>query len=129
MEPLLRRVDAVVVSVPDLDEGLRFYRDSLGHRLLWRTETAAGLRMPETDSELVVQTERRSQETDLLVNSVEESVMRIRAAGGATLVAPFDIPVGQCAVVSDPWGNEIVLVDFSKGRYVTDDSGRVIGLS
>ena len=28
------------VPVPDLDQGLAFYRDRLGHELLWRDETA-----------------------------------------------------------------------------------------
>jgi hypothetical protein len=31
--PLLRRLDVVTVRVPDLDDGLRFYRDALRHRL------------------------------------------------------------------------------------------------
>jgi hypothetical protein len=30
-QPLLRSVDAVTVPVPDLDAGLSFYRDRLGH--------------------------------------------------------------------------------------------------
>jgi catechol 2,3-dioxygenase-like lactoylglutathione lyase family enzyme len=34
--PLLQKVDAVTVRVPDLDTGLRFYRDALGHELRWR---------------------------------------------------------------------------------------------
>ena len=29
MEPLLRQVDCVQIPVPDLDAGLRFYRDGL----------------------------------------------------------------------------------------------------
>lgn len=34
--------------VPDLDAGLRFYRDSLGHELRWRNDAIgqAGLAMP-----------------------------------------------------------------------------------
>jgi catechol 2,3-dioxygenase-like lactoylglutathione lyase family enzyme len=46
--PLLRQVDAVTVPVPDLDRGLRFYRDHLGHRLLWRNDEIgqAGLSRP-----------------------------------------------------------------------------------
>ena len=36
--PLLRKIDAVTVPVPDLDAGLRFYRDSLGHELRWRND-------------------------------------------------------------------------------------------
>lgn len=30
---------------------------------------------------------------------------------------PFDIPVGRAAVVHDPFGNVLVLVDLSKGAY------------
>jgi len=34
--PLFHVVDAVTIPVPDLDAGLCFYRDSLGHQLRWR---------------------------------------------------------------------------------------------
>jgi catechol 2,3-dioxygenase-like lactoylglutathione lyase family enzyme len=57
-EPVIRKVDAIQIHVPDLDTGLRFYRDSLGHELIWRTERAIGLRLPDTDAELVLQTDR-----------------------------------------------------------------------
>lgn len=127
MDPLLRKVDAVVMAVSDVDEGLAFYRDALGHALIWRTPTAAGLRMAESDTELVLQTERSSQETDILVTSVDEAVEQIVAIGGSLLVEPFDIAVGRCAVAADPWGNQLVLLDMSKGRLVTDQTGRVIG--
>jgi predicted enzyme related to lactoylglutathione lyase len=127
MDPLLRKIDAVVVAVPHLDEGLAFYRDALGHSLLWRTEVAAGLGLPETDTELVLQTERSSQETDILVSSADEAAAQITAAGGAIVAEPFDIPVGRCAIVADPWGNQLVLLDLSKGRYVTDEARHVIG--
>jgi catechol 2,3-dioxygenase-like lactoylglutathione lyase family enzyme len=36
--PLLQKVDAVTVAVPDLDVGLGFYRDRLGHQLRWRND-------------------------------------------------------------------------------------------
>ena len=39
MKPLLQYVDAVTVPVPDLDRGLAFYRDVLGHQPIWRNET------------------------------------------------------------------------------------------
>ncbi len=41
------------IHVPDLEAGLRFYRDQLGHEVAWRTERAIGLRLPESDAELV----------------------------------------------------------------------------
>ncbi|HZU13400.1 MAG TPA: hypothetical protein VFB58_11220 [Chloroflexota bacterium] len=49
---LLRKVDCVRIPVAELDAGLAFYRDQLGHALLWRNETAAGLRWPESDAEI-----------------------------------------------------------------------------
>jgi lactoylglutathione lyase len=57
--------------VPDLEAGLTFYRDRLGHDVVWRTATAAGLSLPESDTELVIQTEERRQEVDFLVDSAE----------------------------------------------------------
>jgi hypothetical protein len=37
---------------------------------------------------------------------------------------PFDIQIGLCAVVRDPWGNELVILDTSKGLLRTDDEGQ-----
>jgi hypothetical protein len=33
--------------------------------------------------------------------------------------------VGRLAVVADPFDNVLVLIDLSKGRYVTDERGNV----
>lgn len=48
--------------MPDLDAGLAFHRDALGHQLLWRNDDLdqAGLATPESTSE-VVTTEMPSQ--------------------------------------------------------------------
>jgi predicted enzyme related to lactoylglutathione lyase len=124
---LLRKVDCVRLYVSDLEEGLAFYRDQLGHELIWRTETAAGLRLPESDAELVLQTEDKRQEVDLLVDSADEAAKFIEQAGGRVIVPPFDIQIGRCVVVEDPWGNPLVLLDTSKGLFKTDAEGNVIG--
>jgi len=125
--PLIRKVDCVRLFVPDLEAGLAFYRDKLGHELIWRTATAAGLRLPETDAELVIQTEEQRQEIDFLVDSADEAAMFMEQAGGAVIVPPFDIQIGRCVVVEDPWGNPLVLLDVSKGLFTTDAEGNVIG--
>ena len=124
--PLFRKVDCVELAVPDLDLALASYRDRLGHALHWRTATAAGLSIAESDCEIVLETERISPETDLLVDSADQAVERFVKAGGEILVAPFDITVGRCAVVQDPWGNRLVLLDLSKGLLVTDSDGTVL---
>jgi len=127
MPPLIRKVDCVRFYVPDLEAGLAFYRDQLGHELIWRTPTAAGLRLPETDAEIVLQTEEQRQEVDFLVDSADEAAQRIERADGKVIVPVFDIQVGRCVVVEDPWGNPLVLLDISKGLLKTDSNGNVIG--
>ena len=126
-DPLLRQLDAVTVPVPDLDHGLAFYRDQLGHELLWRNDAVgqAGLRLPESATELVLST-ALGYAPNWLVTSVDEAVERLVAAGGRVLSPPAPIPVGRVAVVADPFGNPLVLVDLSAGTYVTDTAGQVV---
>jgi lactoylglutathione lyase len=126
--PLVAKVDCVMFYVADLDTGLEFYRDQLGHQLLWRTDTAVGLGMSGSDAEIVLQVEREGQETDLKVDSADAAAARIESAGGKVIVPPFDIRIGRGVVVEDPWGNRMVLIDSSKGRLLTDESGEVTGV-
>ena len=126
-DPLFRQLDAVTVRVPDLDQGLSFYRDQLGHELLWRNDALgqAGLRLPDTDTELVLSTSL-DYAPNWLVTSVDDAVERLVAAGGRVVSPPAAIPVGRVAVVADPFGNPLILVDLSAGTYVTDATGHVV---
>ncbi len=124
-----RAVDAVTVPVPDLDVGLDFYGRVLGHRLAWRNDAVgqAGLRIADGDSELVLTT-RQGYEPNWLVDDVADTVDVFLYHGGELVQAPFDLPVGRAAVVRDPFGNPIVLVELSKGRYLTGPTGDVTGV-
>jgi lactoylglutathione lyase len=126
-EPLIRKVDCVRLYVSDLDAGLAFYRDQLGHKIIWRTAKAVGLSLPDTDAEFVLHTERAEPQIDLKVQSAEAAAARFEAAGGKILGPPFDIQIGRAVVVQDPWGNRFVLLDASQGLLVTDADGNVIG--
>lgn len=119
-------VDAVTVPVPGLDQGLAFYRDRLGHDLIWRNDERgqAGLRLPDSETELVLSS-NLGYAPNWLVTSVSEAVAAVVAAGGAVAVGVHDIAVGQLAVVADPFGNSLILLDLSKGRYFTDGTGQV----
>lgn len=125
---LFRKVDCIRLPVPDLESGLAFYRDALGHALLWRTDTAAGLRTDDGNAEIVIHTEGQPFEVDLLVDRVEDAAHRVLAAGGSLVAGPFEITIGRCAVVRDPWGNTLTILDMSKGRLVTDHHGNVTGV-
>ncbi len=126
-EPLVQKVDCVRFCVSDLNAGLAFYRDQLGHQVIWRTEQQVGLRMPNTNAEIVLHTEQGEPEINLKVHSVDVAAVRFEAAGGKIVVPPFDIQIGRCVVVQDPWGNQFVLLDSSKGLLITDAEGNVIG--
>jgi predicted enzyme related to lactoylglutathione lyase len=126
---LLRKVDCIQLPVPDLEGGLAFYRDRLGHELVWRTEDAAGLRLADSDSELVLQTRRPQPEVDFLVDSVDQAATELTRAGGTVVVEPSDLPVGRVAVIADPFGNPLTILDLTKGRYLTDADGNVTGIA
>ena len=128
-EGLLRKVDAVTVRVPNLDVGIAFYGDRLGHELKWRNDEVgqAGLALADSDTEIVLTTEH-DYEPNWLVESADEAARLIEVAGGRVMVPPSDIPVGRIAVVADAFDNVLVLVDLSKGRYMTDDAGNVVSV-
>ena len=127
MTALFRKVDCHSIPVADLDAALAFYCDGLGHELIWRDDSAAGLRLPDSDAELVLHTEERPIETDLLVASVPAAISRFVEEGGKVVVGPFEIRIGLCAVIEDPWHNRLVILDSSKGYLRTDGEGNVVG--
>jgi lactoylglutathione lyase len=126
-EPLIQKVDCVRLYVADLEAGLSFYRDSLGLDVIWRTERAIGLRIPNDVTEIVIHTEKMRPEIDLQVKSADDAAVQIEEAGGKVVVPPFDIQIGRCVVIHDPWENELVLLDSTKGLLKTDSEGNVIG--
>ena len=125
--PLFRKLDNLLLRVGDLDAAISFYRDRLGHRVLWRSEEAVGFALPDTDAELVVHL-NIGPETDVLVEDVNKAFAVFLTAGGEAVQRPFDITIGRCARVRDPFGNELVLLEQSKGMLATDNTGRVIGV-
>ena len=127
--PLIQKLDCIHVVVSDLDAGLEFYRDKLGLEMNWRGETAAGLKLGDSGSEMVIDTEPPEWKTDLLVESIPEAIQQYKESGGSILRGPFDINVGMAAVVRDPWGNEYTLLDLSKGTFDTDADKNVTGVS
>jgi predicted enzyme related to lactoylglutathione lyase len=123
--PLLLSVDCHSLPVDDLDAGIDFYH-SLGHELIWRDAVAAGLRLPDSQAELVVHTDQRPIETDFKVASVPEAVTTFVKAGGRLVHGPFEIRIGLCAVLLDPWNNPIVILDTSKGLLEVDERKNVV---
>lgn len=49
-------------------------------------------------------------------------------AGGKIVTDTFDITIGKCTVIKDPWENQYVPLDSSKGNLKTDSEKKVLGL-
>lgn len=126
VDPLFLKVDCHSLPVSDLEAGIEFYT-SLGHELIWRDAAGAALRFPDSNAELVLHTAGRPIETDLSVANVTEAIERFVKAGGKLVHGPFDIRIGQCAVLLDPWDNPIVILDDSKGVLTVDEARNVTG--
>ncbi|MFT8316159.1 MAG: VOC family protein [Clostridium sp.] len=126
-KPLFSYMDCIELYTPDIQRGIEYYCNSLGLKVLWKSDSVAGLGMSEGITEIVIQNERKEQNIDIKVDSVIEAVKEIEKAGGQIIYGPFDIRIGKCAVVKDPWNNKYVILDTTKGTYITDNEGNIIG--
>jgi len=125
---LFDKIDCIRIPVANLDEGLIFYSKKLGHEILWMTDTAVGLKLADDKSEIVLYTELEGLEIDFKVKDTRQAVKDFVEAGGEIVNGPFDIQIGKCAVVKDPWDNQYVILDSSKGTFETDENKKVVGL-
>lgn len=125
---MFENVDCISMYVDDLEAGLRFYRNQLGLKLLWRTDNACGLGMQKGIAEVVLTTAHNDM-VDMKVADVAAFLPVFVAGGGKVEYGPFDINIGKCAVVCDPWGNRYCVLDMTKGTYDTDENSNVTGVS
>lgn len=126
---IFNHVDCVRLYVPDLQKGYEYYHDKLGLKLVWKTNTDMGFIFNDQKTELVIQNHDHYQETDIKVDSVNKVVEEIKKAGGKVIKGPLEIKIGKYAVVEDPWGNRLCILDSTKGTFATDEKGNVISIS
>jgi len=124
---LFTNVDCISMYVPSLEEGLKFYLQ-FGFKLLWKASNSCGLSMSDDITELVLCTDKNPM-VDFKVESVIEAITKFIEAGGKVEYGPFDIDIGKCAVVVDPFGNTYCILDMTKGTYDTDINGNTVGVS
>jgi lactoylglutathione lyase len=115
---VLRKIDCVMIRVDDLDRAVAYYTRVFGLQRAWTRPTQVGLRMPETDAEIVLQTDPDIPgriEVHYLVDDVAQAVTHFQANGCRVLVEPFEIEIGKCAVIEDPFGTPFNILDMTKG--------------
>ena len=116
---MLRKIDCVMIRVEDVDVSAAYYAKVFGLRPKWSGEGSIGLVFPETDAEIVLHRETTipsSVEVHYLVDDVIVAVAHYAAQGCQTLVTPFDITIGKCAVIRDPFGTRLCILDTTKGH-------------
>jgi len=116
--PGLRKIDSVMVRVTDLDASARFYEEVMGLKRAW-TDTEnqmIGFLFPGNDSELVIHTDPKlsSPSYSFSVEDVVEFCERFREQGYTVLMEPFEVRCGMYAVLADPDGNRINIIDLKK---------------
>jgi predicted enzyme related to lactoylglutathione lyase len=115
---MLRKIDCVMIYVEELEAAESYYTEVFGLRSLWRDDHSVGLGMPETDAEIVLHTDPAlpsKVEIHYLVDDVVQAVETLAPKGCRTLVEPFDIAIGKCAVIEDPFGVRFCILDMTKG--------------
>lgn len=122
-DAVLRKIDCVMVKVQNLDAARRFYERVLGLTHLWSNTHSIALGMRDCDAEIVLHDDPqipRECNVHYLVGDVKETAAKLSSAGCSVMVAPFEVRVGMCAVLRDPFENLLNLIDLSKGLV---DSG------
>ena len=115
---MLRKIDCVLLRVENLEAAVTYYQEVLGLRPRWRHGLQVGLGLPETDAEIVLERGSALPEeasVHYLVDDVRAAADYLEARGCSIRVAPFEIAIGRCAVVTDPFGNMLGLLDMTKG--------------
>lgn len=115
---MLRKIDCVMLKVDALEDAAAYYERVFGLKRLWQDEHSVGMGMPETDAEIVLHNNPdhpREISVHYLVDDVMQSLPELVAQGCILKAGVFDIVIGKCAVLDDPFGNILAILDMTKG--------------
>lgn len=107
-----------MIRVEDLKAAASYYKDVFGLHPKWSDESSIGLGFQESDAEIVLHCDPNipsSVEVHYLVDNVIAAVADYAVHGCQMLVSPFDITIGKCAVIKDPFGTRLCILDMTKG--------------
>ena len=115
---MLRKIDCVMIRVDDIEAAANYYAEVFGLHPQWIGDDSIGLAFAETDTEIVLHSNPdipSSVEVHYLVDDVVAAVASYAAKGCHVLVEPFGITIGKCAVIEDPFGVRLCILDMTKG--------------
>ena len=115
---MLRKIDCIMIRVPDVDVAAAYYAKVFGLSPQWSGDNMVSLVFPESDVEIVLHSDASIPspvEVYYLVDDVVAALTLFVAEGCRVEVAPFDITVGKSAIIKDPFGTRLCLLDLTKG--------------
>jgi predicted enzyme related to lactoylglutathione lyase len=117
---MLKKIDCVMIRVNDVAEAINFYAEVFGLKPVWQDDRwqQAGLLFPESDAEIVLHCDPNipgQVEVHYLVDDVITAVQSYTTQGCTVVTPPFEVRMGNCAVIQDPFGTRLCLLDASKG--------------
>ena len=114
----LRKVDAVMHLVDDIYEAAKFYETIMGLKRGWTDDenNMIGLLFPGNDTEIVLHMNKYlpNPNVSFQVENVMVFVEKYKAKGYKVMEEPFDIRCGKCAILQDPYGNGVEIMDITK---------------
>jgi lactoylglutathione lyase len=116
---MFKKIDCVMIRVGRVAAAEKFYSDVFGLKAHWREAESVGMRLAETDTEIVLHSNAsipNKVEVHYLVDDVVVAVKRYAEKGCRVVVQPFDVLIGKCAVIKDPFDTTICLLDLSSGK-------------
>ncbi len=114
------KLGLVMVVVRDMDRSVTFYRDVLGLKLLlqqsnWSQFDAGNILIglhPEGDEVKVSPTTGMS--IGIYVEDIDKAVAEIRSRNGRVAVGPRPEPFGKWALVFDPDGYSVQIIEMAR---------------
>jgi catechol 2,3-dioxygenase-like lactoylglutathione lyase family enzyme len=120
---MLRKIDRLLLRVPSLESAITYYRDVLGLSLIHSNKRIANFKLSDGQSELLlhVDPDLPDEAMYFLVDDVRDLFTRREELKLQFISRPSPVSHGYRAVVKDPFGHVLMLLDRSadEGRHVT----------
>jgi len=117
MDALLK-IDSIMFFVSYLEKAAEFYENILGLKRVWtdKKHGMIGFVFPEGNSEIVLHNDSSLPNPSFcfLVKNVQTFCDRFKKNGYTVVKEPFEVRCGKHAVLADPDGNELPIIDLTK---------------
>jgi catechol 2,3-dioxygenase-like lactoylglutathione lyase family enzyme len=110
---VLKRVDRILLRVPNVASATRFYADTLGLKLDRQQGAAAAMKFEEGEAELILHDDAGRSDVEIVfgVDDVRAMYQLRTDMNVQFITAPAVAGQGYRATIRDPFGNVLIIVD------------------